>query len=592
MTEPQVPEGMRRLESTVPLGTVINNNYAVTELLNIGGMGEVFRGENTFTGDPVAIKIVLRELAQDQNITSLFRREAKVLCGLSHPSVVRYFNFVRDEALDRYCLIMEYLEGRVLSDHVVDVAPLNVDEALRLMRRMAEGLAQVHEMGVIHRDLSPDNVILRGDEIDNAVLIDFGIAKSMQMSDETLHGQLAGKLKFISPEQLGHHDGVISPKTDIYGLALMIAYAIEGSPLPMGETVVEAVNARMAIPDLRHFDPRLRAILAYMLEPDPVDRPESMTEILDLVKHPARLPEKYRPLGPKVEPGSDTQAAMDVVFQPPKLIPGQLASNPSESAVDEPRSGGGFLRWLVVLALIAGVGGIVAGQQGWIGDPAEPEDVVTEVEEPIDDGVVTRASFLANFVETCGYATRVTSGPFAGTIAAFGQDETAFDELSLAYENAFDAAPAVQTYELTTAQCPITDFAKALRVRDGGAPQMILDSDVMQSDGTIVGRLSDRRGRPVWLALVTAAGGVYNLTDRLAEQPDGSATFTFGLTAGDGAEPQGQVLFALASDAPLIAAAAASEGASAQTLLPLIEAEIAGREGKAGLAIGYFTLEP
>ena len=592
MTSAVVPTGMRLLESTVPLGTVINNNYVVSELLNIGGMGEVFLGENTFTGDPVAIKIVLQELAQDENITTLFMREAKVLCGLSHPSVVRYFNFVRDEALDRYCLIMEYVEGRVLSDHVSEIAPLSVEDALKLLRRIAEGLAQVHEMGVIHRDLSPDNVILRGSEIESAVLIDFGIAKSMQMSDETLHGQLAGKLKFISPEQLGHHDGVISPKTDIYGLALMLGYAVQGAPLPMGETVVEAVNARMAIPDLRHFDPRLRAILAYMLEPDPADRPASMAEVLELITYPGRLPEKYRPLGPKVEPGSDTEAAMDVVFQPPKLIPGQLASNPAPPVVDDTRGGSGVLRWLVGLALIGGVGWIVAGQQGWLGEPEVPEEIATAVEEPIEEGAVTRASFLAGFVQGCGYATRIAAGPNAGTIAAFGQDVTVFDGLASAYEGTFDASPAVMTYAVSEDQCPVTGFAKALQPRDGGAPLMTLDSDTMQSNGTIVGHLSDRRGRPVWLALVTAAGGVYNLTDRLVEQPDGGATFTFGLTAGEADGPQGQVLIALASDAPLIAAAAASEGALAESLLPLIEAEIAGRGGQAGIALGYFTLEP
>ncbi len=589
MTGGPAPKGMRLLESTVPLGTVINNNYAVTELLNIGGMGEVFRGENTFTGDPVAIKIVLRELAQDENITNLFRREAKVLCGLSHPSVVRYFNFVRDEALDRYCLIMEYVDGTVLSDHVTQVAPLSVEEAMRLMRRLAGGLAEVHNMGVIHRDLSPDNVIMRGDKIDESVLIDFGIAKSMEMSDKTLHGQLAGKLKFISPEQLGHHDGVISQKTDIYGLALLIAYAIEGKPLPMGDTLVEAVNLRRAIPDIRHFDPRLRALLAHMLEPDPADRPESMAQVAMLLDAPGKLPEKYRPLGPKVAPGTDSEAAMDAVFEPPKLIPGRVADAADGPA--DPDDSSGWLRWVIALGLIGALGWVVADRQGLLQEPPAPEqEGVADV--PVSDNGLTRNGFLATFAEDCGFATRLSAGPNAGTISGFAREEAAFDGLATAYEDAFDATPAINTFAISEAQCPVVDLARALQSRDGGAPLLVLDSTTMQSDGTIVGRLSDRRGRPVWLALVTEAGGVYNLTDRLMEQPGGGATFSFGLTAEGAIAPQGKLLLALASQSPLIAAAAASDGTIAESLLPLIEAEIAGRDGRAGVALGYFVLEP
>lgn len=596
MTEMDPPVTVSALDSTVPLGTVINNNYAITELLSIGGMGEVFLGENTFTGDPVAIKIVLRELAQDENITQLFRKEARVLCGLSDPAVVRYFNFVRDEELDRYCLIMEFVDGMVLSDHVREVAPLDVDAALVLLRRLAVGLAQVHAMGVVHRDLSPDNVILRDNAIDEAVLIDFGIAKSTELSDKTLHGQLTGKLKFISPEQLGHHDGVISRKTDIYGLALLVAYAVQGKPLPMGETVVEAVNARMVIPDLRAFDPRLRAILAYMLEPDPADRPASMDAVVELIDHPGQLPDKYRPLGPKVDPSAASDAVMDAVFQPPKMIPGRLAVDRPVASAPAPAaaSSGAVLRWVGVLALVGGIGWFVADQQGWLGAPEGTPDAPDGpvVEAPVAEGAVTRSGYLAGYADGCAFAARVAAGPEAGTIVAYGADLTVFDSLPSDYDATFDAAPTVNTFALSEAQCPVAALGQALQPRDGGAPLMTLDRETMQSDGTIVGRLSDRRGRPVWLALITAAGGVYTLTDRLVEQPDGSATFTFGLTADSGDAPQGQVLVALASDAALITAAAAVEGAAAESLLPLIAAEIAGRDGRAGLALGYFTLEP
>lgn len=586
---------MRRLESTVPVGAIINNNYAVTELMSIGGMGEVFRGENTFTGDAVAIKIVLKELAHDTNIAALFRREAKVLCGLSHEAVVRYFNFVRDDALDRYCLIMEFVDGVVLSNYVKEISPLSVDQAIRLMRRLAEGLAQVHAMDVIHRDLSPDNVILRNDNIDEAVLIDFGIAKSLQMSDQTLHGQLAGKFKFISPEQLGHYDGEIAPQTDIYGLALLITFALRGEPLPMGETIVEAVNLRRAIPDLRSFDPRVRALLAHMLEPDPADRPASMGRVLELLKDPAKMPEKYRVLGPKIDATLVTDAEIDAVFQAPSFIPGQLAEpdgKPAPRPKKETQTGLGLVRWVGVLALLAGAGYFGARQAGVFAPPV-PEAVNLDViVDPLPDEASTRAGFLAEYVEGCAFAMRILAGPQAGTIAAFGNDLTAFDGLLDDYDAAFEARPTLFTYDIRDDQCSVLTLAKALQVRGGAAPALTLDSATMPQDGSIVGRLSNRRGRPVWLALVTPGGAVYNLTDRLAEQADGSATFNFGLTDNAGSEPQPQILIALASDAPLIAAAAAADGAYAGSLLPLIEAEIAARDGRAGIGVAQFLLLP
>jgi len=591
MSDTPNPDGVRLMESTVAVGTVINNNYRITDLMSIGGMGEVFCAVNTFTGDPVAIKIVLKELAHDANITALFKREAKVLCGLSDQAIVRYFNFVKDTDLDRYCLIMEFVDGTVLSDHVDDVAPLSVEQATRLMRRLATGLAEVHAADVVHRDLSPDNVILRGDDIDAAVLIDFGIAKSTVMTDKTMHGQLAGKFKFISPEQLGHFGGEIGPTTDIYGLALMIAYALQGKPLEMGNSVVEAVEARRQIPDLRHFDPQLRALLAHMLEPSPRARPASMRDVIALLDDPSLMPAKYRALGPKLDTKPVDDGAIDTVFQPPSYIPGQIDGSgmPSQPRPMQ-KTGIGALRWIGVLALLAGVGWFGLTQQDVFAPAppvADPETVSVE-EAPVEN---TRAAFLANYGEgQCAVATRIAAGPQAGTIAAFAADLARFDGLAPAYDAAFDAQPTVRRAQVDPAQCAVLDLGRALAIRGGSAPVLTLDSDVMISDGTIIGRLSDRRGRPVWLALVTTAGGVYTLTDRLEDQPDGSVTFRFGLTraAGDAAQPQ--LIIAVASDAPLIAAAAAAEGTEAASLLPLIEAEVAARDGAAGMAITTFEL--
>ncbi len=647
-------------KDAVPVGTMINNNYEIKELISAGGMGEVFRGVNAFTGDAVAIKIVLQSLANDSKIAALFMREAKVLCGLSDNAIVRYFNFVKDADLDRFCLIMEFIDGVSLSDFVRDERPLTEDEARGLLRRVARGLDRAHQMDVVHRDLSPDNVMLRDGKVSEAVLIDFGIAKSTEMAENTLHGQLAGKFKYISPEQLGHFGGEIGPRTDIYGLGLLMAAALRGEPLDMGASVVEAVNARREIPDLSDVPDGLRPLLAHMLEPDPIHRPARMLDVIRLLDHPADIPEKYggvRPVAdgqtnppqgqamaglqtpglrqPPTHSGQTQQpatlggqsvvpAAVDatsaspfggptgvapgtfapgMTAPPATFAPGQntMAGTPKRRRDSD--GGGGFLRWLMILVVIAGLGGFVAWQQGLIPDDMLPEGMrqadagdTNTVEDPVTStpsGPMTRASFLASYeAGPCSYATRIATGPEAGVVAAYGNNLAGFDGLADDFEAAFDSRPTIRTSAVPDTHCAALDLGRTLQQTEGAPPILVLDSNEMQSGGSIVGRLSDRRGRPVWLVLITAAGGVYNLTDRMTEGADGSATFSFGLNSDGSGEAQPQMIMAVASDAPLIAAAAANNGARASDLLPLIEAEIAGREGRAGAAIAVFDLLP
>ena len=663
-----------RSDQAVPVGTMINNNYEIKELISAGGMGEVFRGANAFTGDAVAIKIVLQSLANDPKIASLFMREAKVLCGLSDQAIVRYYNFVKDADLDRFCLIMEFIDGVSLSDFVRDERPLTSDEARDLMRKVGRGLERAHQMEVVHRDLSPDNVMLRDGEVTKPVLIDFGIAKSTEMAESTLHGQLAGKFKYISPEQLGHFGGEIGPRTDIYGLALLIAAALRGSPLDMGSSVVEAVNARREIPDLASIPDDMRPILSHMLEPDPADRPAHMADVIRLLDDPSQIPAKYGSAGQwdvaaetdrTVIAGAPTAppltSAPQGLRQPPgatspgvtasglSLVPGQAADTTSSSPFgastgvpggltaggvtavpglsqppttvapttmaptasgarrrrrrDEGGGIGGAFRWLLILCVIGGLGGYVAYTQGmlpeeWAGTVASTGEAegTGETDDPVGqtaEGPVTRRSFLAGFdAGECSFADRIAAGPNTGTIEGFTNSTGSYAGLQDAFADVFDSRPAVEERIVTDNQCAVLDLARNLQGTEGVPPILTLDSDEMTSGGSIVGRLRDRRGRPVWLVLVTTAGGVYNLTDRLTEQADGSATFSFGLTASGSGAAEPQLIMAVASDAPLIAAAAATNGARASSLLPLIENEITARDGVAAASVAFFDLKP
>ncbi|MEP4196430.1 MAG: protein kinase [Aliishimia sp.] len=314
------------------IGAVINNNYKIQQLISAGGMGEVYRGEQVFTGDPVAIKIVLPALAQDEKVLTLFKREARILSQLADEAIVRYFNFVHDPALDRFCLIMDFIDGIPLSDQVAKDGPITLASAKLLLVRLAKGLDKAHQREVTHRDLSPDNVMLPGADVNRAVLIDFGIAKSTEMTEGTLHGQFAGKFKYISPEQLGHFDGIISPRTDIYGLALLMAAAMRGRAIDMGSSIVEAVNARREIPDLTGIYPEMQPLIAHMLEPDPALRPARMLDVAAMVENPARIPNRYT--GGMVMPENvDSDATVITTLPPGNSMPPPGTAPPGEATV-------------------------------------------------------------------------------------------------------------------------------------------------------------------------------------------------------------------------------------------------------------------
>lgn len=271
----------------IPSGTQLNGIYEIEDRIAEGGMGEVYRGRNIQTDDLVAIKVVLPEHARDQKILALFRKEATILPRLSHDAIVRYHVFTFDPGINRHYLAMEFVEGVSLAEHLKS-GPMDSETARRFVRRVASGLAAAHEAGVIHRDLSPDNIILPGDNVGKAKIIDFGIAKATAIGGGTLIGSgFAGKYSFVSPEQLGDFGGEITARSDIYSLGLVFAAALRGQPLDMGSTPVEAIDRRRGIPDISGIDPALLPVVEAMLQPNPEHRPPSMDAVVMMLAAPS-----------------------------------------------------------------------------------------------------------------------------------------------------------------------------------------------------------------------------------------------------------------------------------------------------------------
>ena len=264
-------------------GTVLSHTYRVEKLLARGGMGAVYRARHVKLGTEHAIKIMLPELAQDDRVIDLFTREAAVLRNVRSEAVVGYDGVVCDE-VGRLYLIMEFADGPSLKARLQE-GPLTPDEVLILRDRLAMGLAAAHEKGVIHRDMSPDNVILPGGRLEDAKIIDFGIAKLADPEVQTVLGSdFAGKYSYASPEQLGMYGGHVDGRSDIYSTGLVLAAAAIGEPLPMGRSHIDVLEARREVPDLSAVPESLRDDIAWMLQPNPDDRPASM---MDLAPHVA-----------------------------------------------------------------------------------------------------------------------------------------------------------------------------------------------------------------------------------------------------------------------------------------------------------------
>src|SRR6516162_11170251 len=158
--------------------------YEILSLLGAGGMGEVYRARDTKLGRDVALKVLPEVLAGNAERMARFRREAQVLASLNHPNIATIYGL--EQSNGHWALVMELVEGPTLAERIrgsadvgaVGEPPLELDEALRIAKQIAEGLEYAHERGIIHRDLKPANVKVRPDG--TVKILDFGLAKALE----------------------------------------------------------------------------------------------------------------------------------------------------------------------------------------------------------------------------------------------------------------------------------------------------------------------------------------------------------------------------------------------------------------------------
>jgi hypothetical protein len=272
----------------IQVGDVLNHIFEVKRFIARGGMGEVFEGVNVNSDERVAIKVMLPSLAADPNVIAMFRKEARTLTRLQHEALVDYRVLAQEPQLGVLYIVTEYIDGVNLSDVLGKVKP-TPEEIAQLLARLASGLRAAHALGAVHRDMSPDNVLLEGGALSGAKIIDFGIAKDLDPGSKTIIGEgFAGKLSYVAPEQLGDFGREVGPWTDVYSLGLVILAVAQGKNIQMGGSLVDAVDKRRAGPDLAAVPENIRPVLERMLKADPKQRLRSMDEVLAAMGHTAR----------------------------------------------------------------------------------------------------------------------------------------------------------------------------------------------------------------------------------------------------------------------------------------------------------------
>jgi beta-lactam-binding protein with PASTA domain/predicted Ser/Thr protein kinase len=251
--------------------TIIDGRYRVLHRVGSGGMADVVCAEDLQLGRKVAIKLLHRRFAQDDEFVERFRREASSAAGLQHPNVVAVYD--RGAWDDTYYIAMEYLEGRTLKKLVLDEAPLAPGRAIDLTTQILRAARFAHKRGIIHRDLKPHNVII--DAEGRAKVTDFGIAKA-GASDMTQTGSIMGTAQYLSPEQAQGH--AVSAASDLYSVGIILYEMVTGRVPFEGESAVTIALKQVGeapVPPSA-YNPQLpaalEAVVLRALEKDPARR--------------------------------------------------------------------------------------------------------------------------------------------------------------------------------------------------------------------------------------------------------------------------------------------------------------------------------
>jgi serine/threonine-protein kinase len=317
-------------------------NYRAVSLLGEGGMGAVYLAEHPGIGRKVAIKVLRADMNHDPQLLTRFLNEARAANAIRHPNIIEVLDSGTTDKGTSY-LVMELLEGEVLSARIKRLSRLDERSASEIAMQAASGLGAAHAKGITHRDLKPDNIFVIPEESDpsreRVKILDFGIAKLHSLAGDSLKtrtGTLMGTPIYMSPEQcLGTKE--VDHRSDVYSLGIILYEMLAGRPPFQSEGFGELLTMHLHEPalPLRQLAPQVSADIEHavlkMLAKKPEERYQSMADVRAALAAAAGLPHGVGPehkLGDTdqfgVRPTAVAPVPAPTLVAPTTLTPGGL----------------------------------------------------------------------------------------------------------------------------------------------------------------------------------------------------------------------------------------------------------------------------
>jgi tRNA A-37 threonylcarbamoyl transferase component Bud32 len=356
-------------------------NYRIGSLLAEGGMGAVYVGEHALLGRRVAVKVLRPELIDDERAIARFVNEARAANAIRHPHIVELLDAGTSEQGRPY-LVMELLEGVSLSARIDLQGRIGIKQALTIAQQAADALGAAHGAGIIHRDLTPDNLFLAVDpsraDGERVKLLDFGIAKLHEASPDTIHtstGAVVGTPPYMSPEQCRGRSSEIDHRTDVYALGVILFEMVCGSPPFSAEGVGEVLLLHMTEPppSPRSINPdvpeEVSAVILKALAKDKRDRWSTMAELQAALA--ACMPAE--PAGVTVAQALAELAAPEVAVAPAPTVARARADH--HAVLDDRDAGRDPPAHVAAAHALGGAGGRgrAGPRRGDAGHPAQPQ---------------------------------------------------------------------------------------------------------------------------------------------------------------------------------------------------------------------------
>ncbi len=288
---------------------MLNERYQIKEKIGGGGMADVYLATDTILDRSVAIKVLRLEYANDEEFIARFDREAQSATSLSHPNVVTIYDVGEEDQI--LYMVMEYVDGMTLKEYIHRYGPIEVADAIEIMKQITAAISHAHENGIVHRDIKPQNILI--DTYGHIKVTDFGIAVALSATSLTQTNSILGSVHYLSPEQA--RGGLATKKSDIYSLGILFFEMLTGRLPFSGQSPVSIAlkHLQSDTPSVRRYNQEVpqsvENIVLKATAKDPFHRYNTvyeMEESLEVALSPEKINEpKYVP---PTEVGEETKA--------------------------------------------------------------------------------------------------------------------------------------------------------------------------------------------------------------------------------------------------------------------------------------------